>query len=94
MCLINLIKPYAELIYFASGIVLAVAAILALRQIGIAKKALKTQSKRDALKLTASECSGYFRDIIPLQNKLEIKEPLAKLFAFLLLQFHIHVSLW
>jgi len=73
MELINLARPYMELIYFVSGVMLVVAAIIALKQLSIAKKTLKIQSKRDALKLTATECSRYFEKIIPLQNELDRK---------------------
>jgi hypothetical protein len=70
MQVINIIIPYLQVLYFLSGCIIAIAAIIALNQIKVAKKALKTQSKRDSLKLTATECARYFDKIIPLQNEL------------------------
>jgi hypothetical protein len=69
---INVIRPYLEILYFVSAIVLAIVAIVALKQLSISKNTLTTQSKRDALKLTASECTRYLDQIIPLANDLEI----------------------
>lgn len=71
-------KDYLEIAYFISGIIVAVAALVALYQIKIAKDTLKTQSKRDALSLTASQCSHYSSNIIELQNKLYNKRVSSK----------------
>jgi len=49
-------------------VVIAIAAIIALKQIHILKQTLRIQSKRDALKLTSDQCSKYMSDIIPLQK--------------------------
>lgn len=65
------IGPYLEVVYFLAGIVIAVAAVIALKQLQIAKLSLKTQSMRDALKLTVQECSNYFERIIPMQDALD-----------------------
>ena len=63
-------RDYLEIAYFISGIIVAIAALVALYQIKIAKNTLTTQSKRDALSLTASQCSHYNTKIIELQNRL------------------------
>ncbi|MBS4688605.1 hypothetical protein J4G63_15325 [Aeromonas sobria] len=71
-------RDYLEIAYFISGIVVAIAALIALYQIKIAKESLQTQSKRDALSLTASQCSHYNTRIIELQNKLYDKRVSSK----------------
>lgn len=63
-------RNYLEIAYFISGIVIAITALIALYQIKIAKNTLTVQSKRDALSLTANQCSHYASMIIELQNKL------------------------
>ena len=64
-----LLRPGVELVYFLSSVVIAVAAIIALKQIAILKTTIRIQSKRDSLKLTSEQCSMYFSEIIPLQNE-------------------------
>lgn len=61
-------SPIFELLYFISGLVIAVAAIYALKQIPLLKKTLRIQSKRDALKITSEQCNIYMSEIIPMQN--------------------------
>jgi len=51
-----------------SSVIIAIAAIIALKQIQILKQTLRVQSKRDALKLTSDQCSIYMSEIIPLQD--------------------------
>lgn len=65
------IIPYLEGLNFISGIVIAVAAVIALRQLKLAKLSMNIQSKRDALKLTAQECANYYERIVPMQNDLD-----------------------
>ncbi|EPC4056230.1 TPA: hypothetical protein NJ084_004494 [Vibrio parahaemolyticus] len=62
------VRPYLETLYFIAGIVVAFAAIYALKQISILKMTLQVQSKRDALKITSEQCELYFNQIIPLQD--------------------------
>ena len=71
--LIAIIKPFAELLYFISGIGLAICAYYGLQQITILKNTSSTQAKRDALRLTSEQCSLYFEKIIPLQNEFNEK---------------------
>ncbi len=68
---IETISPYLELIYTISTFIIAIAAIIALKQIRIGKETLTIQSKRDALKLTAAQCDYYFNSIIPLIDKFD-----------------------
>ncbi|MEO8190382.1 MAG: hypothetical protein ABI682_08565 [Acidobacteriota bacterium] len=63
-----------ELLYFLAGIVVAVAAVLALKHLRLAKEALettkteiKTRFKRDALILSAQQNEVFADKIIPLQ---------------------------
>ena len=65
---IDTVRPCLEAVYFISGVVVAGAALYALKQIPLLKKTLKIQSKRDALRITAEQCNYYFETIVPLQN--------------------------
>ncbi len=75
-------RGYLEIAYFIAGIIVAVAALIALYQIKIAKNTLTTQSKRDALSLTASQCNYYNTTIIKLQDKLYDKRITSKCMFF------------
>lgn len=66
---INLIKPTIEVLYFVAGIIVAITAILALKQIKIMKHTVEIQSKRDALTITSEQCVNYMTNIIRLQNE-------------------------
>ena len=70
------IKPFFELIYFASGVIIAITAIKALGQLKLTKKTLSTNSERDALRITAEQCDNYLKNIIPLQ--IELNEQIEK----------------
>jgi len=65
-----------ELLYFISGVVIAVTAIVALRQLKITKETLTTNSRRDALRITAEQCENYLKNINPLH--LELSEEIEK----------------
>lgn len=65
---LNTIRPFLEFLYFISGVVVACAAVFALKQISILKRTLQVQSKRDALKITSEQCDNYFNNIVELQN--------------------------
>ncbi len=66
---INSIKPTIEILYFIAGIIVAITAILALKQIKIMKHSVEIQSKRDALTITSDQCVNYMTNIIKLQNE-------------------------
>jgi hypothetical protein len=80
--LIAITKPFAELLYFISGIGLAIFAYYGLQQITVLKNTSATQAKRDALRLTSEQCTLYFEKIIPLQNDFhkELKSRNVKFF--------------
>lgn len=61
---INSIKPTIEILYFVAGIIVAISAILALKQIKIMKHTVEIQSKRDALTITSEQCLNYMTNII------------------------------
>ncbi|MCD0493742.1 hypothetical protein LQD23_15755 [Chromobacterium violaceum] len=65
---LSIVRPGIEMIYFFSSVLIAIAAVIALRQIEILKTTLRVQSKRDALKLTSDQCCIYMSEIITLQN--------------------------
>jgi len=59
-----------EFLYFIATYAIAFAAIFSLNQIRVLKKNLNVQSKRDALKITSTQCENYMAKIIPLQDAL------------------------
>jgi hypothetical protein len=65
-----------ELLYFISGVVIAITAIVALRQLKITKETLTTNSQRDAIRITAEQCENYLKNINPLH--LELNEQIEK----------------
>jgi len=72
MCnVINNIRPYLEIAYFLSGVVLSITAIYALKQLRLSKQISSSVSLRDSLKITSEQCKYYLKDIINLQNKLD-----------------------
>jgi hypothetical protein len=69
--ILDTVKYFLELLYLASGPVLAFFAYKALDQIKTTKEIAKTNSKREAYKVTIDECRHYTNEIIPLVNKLD-----------------------
>src|SRR5690606_21699655 len=74
----ELLKTILELVSFATAPVLAIVAIIALRQIKEARNQVLEarnsrilNSKRDAFKIAAEKCSYYMETIIPLMNTLD-----------------------
>lgn len=66
--IIKFIAPTIEILYFIAGIIVAVAAVIALKQIAIMKETASNQSKRDAIKISSEQCNNYLTNIIKLQN--------------------------
>lgn len=67
-----------ELLYYCSGVALALIAALGLRQLSLAEENIgvitgiaRTTAKRDAFKLAAEQCAHYYRDIILLLNEYD-----------------------
>jgi hypothetical protein len=58
-------RAILELLYFASGIVIAVAALLALNQIKVTKRIAKANSRRESVKLAAELCRYFAEDVVP-----------------------------
>ncbi len=65
------IRSILELTYFASGPLLFIVACIGLYQLKIAKDTARLNARRDSLRLAASECDYYHRQIIPLLNALD-----------------------
>ena len=62
--------PYFEIFYYLCTLGLLVVAIIGLRQIVLARKIAKINTKRDSLKVAAEQCRNYADKIIPLANTL------------------------
>ncbi len=65
------IKDILEILYFASGPIIAIAASIGLYQLIITKRNAIISSKRDAYRLAAEQCRFYNEKIIPLVDALD-----------------------
>jgi hypothetical protein len=68
---LSILHTTLELLSFVSGPVLVVVAILALKQISIAKGDVQVRSRREAASLATTQCQRYYSEIIPLLNELD-----------------------
>jgi len=64
------------LLFYCSGVAVAILAVIGLRQLTLAKENIdvvteiaRTASKREAFKLAAEQCAHYYDHIIPLLNQ-------------------------
>src|SRR3989339_202313 len=62
------LRSVFELVYFASGPILALLAIWGLKQITITKNNAQMSAKREAFRLSAEQCSKFMETIIPKMN--------------------------
>ena len=76
----QLIQQVLESLYHLSGVAVAVAAFLALRQLSLAKRSLRQSAelsrmsaRREAYRLAAQQCHVYMNDLVPLMNKCDEK---------------------
>jgi hypothetical protein len=72
------LKTILELLYYCSGVVLAVLAAIGLRQLTLAKESItavttiaRTTAKREAFRLAAEQCAHYYNHVIPLLNRYD-----------------------
>jgi hypothetical protein len=63
------IRPYFELLFFVSGIIVAVIALYATRQISLMKADMKMRSERAAKEKAIEASSEYLTAYIPLDTK-------------------------
>src|SRR5580700_3378773 len=63
-------RSVLELLYYLSGIAIAVAAFWGLKQLTISKQIARENAKREAYKLAADECRYYAKEIVPLKAAL------------------------
>jgi hypothetical protein len=70
------IRLLLELLYYLSGPLVAAAAFIGLRQLGIARDSVKLSAKRESYRLAADQVKHYYLEVIPRLNKLDaaIKE--------------------
>ena len=67
---ISKILVYVELAYYIGGLVIAICAVYATKQISLMKQSIIIQSKRESLSLASEKCLAYFNESIPLVNEL------------------------
>jgi hypothetical protein len=65
------VRLVLEVFYFISGPMIALFAFLGLKQLTIAKNNAKMSAKRESYRLAADQCTHYFQNMIPLQNRLD-----------------------
>lgn len=59
-----------ELLYYLSGVAIAVAAFWGLRQLTISKRIARENATREAYKLAADNCRYFAREVVPLHGLL------------------------
>lgn len=71
-------KTILELLFYCSGVAVAILAAIGLRQLTLAKENVdavtaiaRTTSKREAFKLAAEQCAHYYNHIVPLLNEYD-----------------------
>jgi hypothetical protein len=62
-------RAILELLYFASGIVIAIAAVWALTQIRLTKQIAKSNARRESVKLAADLCKYFAESVVPIWAK-------------------------
>jgi hypothetical protein len=68
---IETVRTILEFVYFGSAPIIAIIAIIGLRQLKIAKETVRISAKREAIALAATQCQVYGTTIIPLHNLLD-----------------------
>jgi hypothetical protein len=83
------IRDWLEIAYFVSGPFVATAAIIAYRQLKVAKDTLTLNSVRDATKLAAEQCRHYMNIIIPKIESFRAEVKRLKITRYDNIQFEI-----
>jgi hypothetical protein len=66
-----ILRAILEILYFTSGIVLAIAGLFALKQLRIAKSDIKLRAQREAASLAAQQSEKFTESLMPLVNELK-----------------------
>jgi hypothetical protein len=71
------VRAFLELLYFASGIAIAIAAFLGLRQlkvgleqVAISKEVARTNARRESVRYAADQCRYFAEEVVPALTKL------------------------
>src|SRR5579862_1401357 len=64
------LRSILELLYFTSGVVIAVFAWYGLRQISLTKKIATTTAKREAIRFATERCEYYANTCVPANSEL------------------------
>ena len=67
----EIFKDIIELLYYASGPIIAIFAFKGLKQLSISKQNAKIAAKRDSFRLAAEQCSKFLENIEPKLNELD-----------------------
>jgi hypothetical protein len=62
------VRQVLEVLYYLSGIAIAVAAFWGLKQLSISKKIARENATREAYKLAADNCRYFAKEVVPLQT--------------------------
>jgi hypothetical protein len=66
---VEIIRPYAELLYFLSGVGLLIVAVYGLKQLHLLKEDIRTRNTRAACEKALEAATIFAREFIPNYNK-------------------------
>jgi hypothetical protein len=67
----HILRATFELLYFASGVAIALAAFWGLKQLRITREIARTNAAREALKFAAERCQYFAEHAVPAMSELE-----------------------
>jgi hypothetical protein len=80
------VRAFLELLYFASGIAIAIAAFLGLRQlkvgleqVAISKEVARINAKRESVRYADEQCRYFAEKVVPAQTKMGVEYTQARL---------------
>ncbi len=82
MNIINVVRPYAEVLYFIAGVGLLIVASYGLRQLQLLKEDIRTRNVRAAREKAIEAANQYTREFIPTYNQLWLKMRKASLSSY------------
>lgn len=79
---VQTVRPYAELLYFLSGVGLLIVAFYGLKQLHLLKEDIRTRNTRAAREKALEAAMLYAHDFVPNWNKYSLKLKEAKLGSY------------
>lgn len=66
----QIVRAILELLYFAAGVVIAVAAIWGLKQLKLTKEIFRTNTRRESLRFAAERCQYFAEQTVPAWTRM------------------------